>query len=42
MGEESEFMSRVSKRPFVFKEELETYEKLSRNSKWAVKKLLDG
>ena len=42
MGEESEFMSRVGKRPFVFKEELETYENLSRNSKWAVKKLLDG
>jgi len=42
MGEESEFMSRVKGRPFVFKEELETYESLSKNSKWALKKLLDS
>tara|TARA_R100001015_G_C4622402_1_gene179829 strand:+ start:184 stop:756 length:573 start_codon:yes stop_codon:yes gene_type:complete len=42
MGEESEFMSRVSGRPFIFKEELETYENLSKNSKWALKKLLDS
>ena len=41
MGEESEFMSRVGKRPFVFKEELETYDKLSKNSRWAIKKLLE-
>ena len=42
MGEESEFMSRVNGRPFVFREELETYEDLSKNSKWALKKLLDS
>jgi hypothetical protein len=42
MGREDEFMSKVGGRPIVFKEELDTYEKLSRNSKWAVKKLLDG
>ena len=42
MGEESEFMSRVGGRPFIFKEELETYENLSKNSKWALKKLLDS
>ena len=41
MGEESEFMSRVKGRPFIFKEELETYESLSKNSKWALKKLLE-
>jgi hypothetical protein len=40
MGEEDEFMTRVSGRPFIFKEELETYENLSRNSKWALKKLI--
>ena len=40
MGEESEFMSRVKNRPFTFNE-LETYEGLSRNSKWAVKKLVE-
>jgi len=42
MGEEDEFMTRVNKRPFTFKEELETYEKLSRNSKWALKKMLEN
>ena len=41
MGEEAEFMTRVDKRPFVFKEELETYDKLSRNSRWVVKKLCE-
>ena len=41
MGKEAEFMSRVKGRPFVFKEELETYEKLSKNSRWAVKVLAD-
>ena len=40
MGEEDEFMTRIRSRPFTFKEELETYEKLSRNSKWALKKLI--
>ena len=40
MGAESEFMSRVKNRPFTFNE-LETYEGLSRNSKWAVKKLVE-
>ena len=42
MGEEDEFMTRVNKRPFTFKEELETYEKLSRNSKWALRKMLEN
>jgi len=42
MGHEDEFMSRVGGRPIVFKEELETYEKLSKNSRWAIKKLLEG
>jgi len=41
MGEEAEFMSRVKGRPFTFTEDLETYEKLSRNSRWAVKKLVE-
>jgi len=39
MGDEAEFMSKIRGRPFVFKEELETYEKLSRNSRWAVKQI---
>jgi len=42
MGEEAEFMSRIKGRPFTFKikkEELETYEKLSKNSRWSVKVL---
>jgi len=40
-GEEAEFMSRVRKRPFVFKEIRlqETYSNLSRNAKWAVTKI---
>jgi len=42
MGHEDEFMSRVGGRPVVFKEELETYDKLSKNSRWAIKKLLEG
>ena len=41
MGREDEFMSKVKGRPIVFKEELDTYEKLSRNSKWAVKKMVE-
>jgi hypothetical protein len=41
MGEEAEFMSRIKGRPFIFKEPLETYESLSRNSRWAVKKLCE-
>ena len=41
MGEEAEFMSKVKGRPFIFKEELETYDKLSRNAKWAVKKMAE-
>ncbi len=42
MGREAEFMSKVKGRPIVFKEELETYDKLSRNQKWAIKKMLEG
>ena len=44
MGEEAEFMSRVGGRPFTFKvkkEELETYEKLSKNSRWSVKMITE-
>lgn len=41
MGKESEFMTKVKRRPFTFKEELETYAKLSRNSKWSVKKIAE-
>ena len=41
MGEEDEFMSKTRGRPFTFKEELETYEKLSKNSRWAVKTLAE-
>tara|TARA_R100000008_G_scaffold8860_1_gene4581 strand:- start:6434 stop:7012 length:579 start_codon:yes stop_codon:yes gene_type:complete len=41
MGREAEFMSKVKGRPIAFKEELETYDKLSRNQRWAVKKLLE-
>jgi hypothetical protein len=42
-GQEAEFMSRVRGRPFTFKEvkELETYEGLSRNAKWAVAKMTE-
>ncbi len=42
MGREAEFMSKVKGRPIVFKEELETYDKLTRNQKWAIKKMLEG
>ena len=43
-GEEAEFMTRVGKRPFVFKEEtetfvLETYESHSRNARWAIRSI---
>ena len=45
MGHEAEFMSRVRGRPFTFSDEdspvLETYELLSRNARWAVKKLCE-
>ena len=43
MGDEAEFMSRVKGRPFVFADEpvLEVYDDLSRNTKWAVKKLAE-
>ena len=42
-GQEAEFMSRVRGRPFAFKEvkELETYEGLSKNAKWAVAKMTE-
>ena len=42
-GEEAEFMSRVKRRPFVFREisTQETYADLSRNSKWAVAKIAE-
>ncbi len=42
-GCEAEFMSRVgkTKKPFTFAENMETYENLSRNSKWAVKKIVE-
>jgi len=37
-GEEAEFMSRVKRRPFVFKEihAQDTYDQLGRNARWAV------
>lgn len=46
MGGEAEFMSRVGGRPYTFSpedlnEELETYENLSRNSKMAVKSIVE-
>ena len=43
-GKEAEFMSRVKKRPFVFREVgevTETYSQLSRNSKWATAKIAE-
>ena len=42
-GTEAEFMSRVRRRPFTFKEvkKLETYEGLSINAKWAVAKMTE-
>ena len=39
MGKEAEFMTRVNKRPFTFGEGLETYDKLSRLEKMAVKSI---
>jgi len=33
--------TRVKNRPMTFKEELDTYDKLSRNSKWSVKKIAE-
>ena len=39
MGKEAEFMTRVGKRPFTFGEGLETYDKLSRLEKMAVKSI---
>ena len=41
MGKEDEFMSKTKGRPFTFKEELETYESLTKNSRWAVKVLAE-
>ena len=41
MGREAEFMSKIKGRPIVFKEELETYESLTKNSRWAVKVLAE-
>ena len=41
MGKEDEFMSKTKGRPFTFKEELETYESLTKNSRWAVKTLAE-
>lgn len=41
MGKEDQFMTRVKNRPLTFKEDLDTYAKLSRNSKWSVKKLAE-
>ena len=45
-GVEGEFMTRTGGRPYVFKdkdikEELQTYKKLSRNQRWAVKKMVE-
>ena len=45
-GVEDEFMTRTGGRPYVFKdkdikEELQTYKKLSRNQRWAVKKMVE-
>ena len=39
MGKESEFMTRVGKRPFTFAEGLETYNDLSKNERMAVKNI---
>lgn len=46
MGDEAEFMSRVGGRPYTFSpkdlnEELEVYENLSRNSKMAIKSIVE-
>ena len=41
LGMGDEFMSKVKGRPFIFKEELETYDRLSKNSRWAVKKVVE-
>jgi len=42
-GKEAEFMSRVRKRPFIFKEvnEQEKYADLGKNAKWAVAKIAE-
>ena len=42
-GKEAEFMSRVRKRPFIFKEvkEQEKYSDLGKNAKWAVAKIAE-
>ena len=36
-GREKEFMTKIDNRPFTFGEGVETYEKLSRNERMAVK-----
>ena len=41
VGCEAEFMSKVGGRPFSFSENTESYEGLSRNSKWAMKKIVE-
>jgi len=41
MGKEDQFMTRVKNLTLTFKEDLDTYAKLSRNSKWSVKKLAE-
>lgn len=40
MGKEAEFMTRVKKRPFIFKEKLEEYSSLSRTERMAVKAIV--
>ncbi len=43
MGEEAEFMTKVGDRPITFAENsLEVFEDLSRNTKWAIKKIVDN
>jgi len=39
MGQEAEFMTRVQDRPFTFGEGLDTYKKLSRNERMAVRSI---
>ena len=41
LGEEGEFMTRVRNRPFLYKENLETYKSLSRNERMAAKKIAE-
>jgi hypothetical protein len=41
LGEEGEFMTRVKNRPFLYKENLETYKNLSRSERMAAKKIAE-